>query len=55
LNFPVENQKLLVETMKFDNYFKIVMNICKKNYREVDIGKEEAIWYLVLDTLFEIK
>jgi hypothetical protein len=32
-----------------------VAKICKKNHSDVDIGKEEIIWYLVLDTLFEFK
>jgi hypothetical protein len=34
---------------------KKVTKICKKNSKEVEIGKEELIWYNVLDTLFELK
>ena len=33
------------ESTKFDNLLKRVTKICKKHYREVDIGNEEKIWY----------
>lgn len=31
------------------------MNICKKKHGDVDIDKEEQIWYIVLDMLFDFK
>jgi len=31
------------------------MKICKEKHGEVDIGKEEQIWYIVLDLILEFK
>lgn len=40
---------------KIDNMLKKVIKICKKSSKEVDIGKEELIWFNILDMLFEMK
>lgn len=53
--FPIKSPKLLGEVSKLDYFLNTVMKICQKNYKEVDIGKEEEIWYLVLDALFKLK
>lgn len=54
-NYPIHNDKLMPNASKIDSVLKKIINICKKNSKEVDIGKEELIWYDVLDTLFELK
>lgn len=51
----IQNEKQLSQCTYLDKIFKKVMNICKKKHGEVDIGKEEQIWYLVLDMLFDFK
>lgn len=45
----------MTETVLFDHIFKQILNICKKNSREVDHDKEELVWYIVIDTLMELK
>lgn len=54
-SFCLNNPKQMPMSSKFDQSFKRVMKICKKNHGEVDIGKEEQIWYIVLDALFAVK
>lgn len=54
-DYRVDNTKYLSNCSLFDHYFKIVMKICKKNHDDVDIGKEEMIWFIILDTLFTFK
>ena len=54
LNFPV-NQDFMVETTQFDSIFKQILKICRKNSKEVEHDKEELVWYIVIDTLMDLK
>jgi Zinc finger, C3HC4 type (RING finger) len=54
LNFPV-HQDFMVETTCFDSIFKQILKICRKNSKEVEHDKEELVWYIVIDTLMELK
>jgi hypothetical protein len=53
--YPIHSDKLMPNCSKIDSILKKVTKICKKNSKEVDIGKEELIWYEVLDMLFKLK
>ncbi len=53
--FPVVKEKLMPQCSRIDSVLQQVINICKKNAKEVDHGKEELIWYDVLDALFNLK
>ena len=55
VSYCITSDKLMPNATKIDSILKKVTKICKKNSKEVDIGKEELIWYEVLDTLFELK
>jgi hypothetical protein len=39
----------------FDSFLKKILKICKKNSKEVDEDKEELIWFIVVDTLLEMR
>ena len=45
----------MVETAQFDSIFKQILKICRKNSKEVEHDKEELVWYIVIDTLLELK
>lgn len=36
---------------EFDNLFKQILKICRKNYKEVEKEKEERLWYMVCETI----
>jgi len=55
LNFPIEKEKTMPLATKFDNILTKATRICKKYWKEVDIAKEELMWYSVLDALVELK
>jgi hypothetical protein len=52
--FPIQTESMPI-TMKMDRILKRITKTCKKNYKEVDIGKEEEIWYSVLEVLYELR
>lgn len=35
----------------FDQVFKKILKICKKNSKEVEHDKEELIWFVVVDAI----
>jgi hypothetical protein len=39
----------------FDSFLKKILKICRKNSKEVDEDKEELIWFIVIDTLLDMK
>jgi len=45
----------MTECTSFDSYFKQILKICKKNPNEVELGKEEEVWFIVIDMLQEIR
>jgi len=53
--FPINNVKLRPNCTVIDSVISKVLKICSKNYNEVDIGKEEQIWYDVLESLYALK
>jgi hypothetical protein len=54
-HYQIQNEQALPTATKFDQLFKRVLKICRKNCGEVDIGHEELVWYIVLDTLIGLK
>lgn len=53
--YPIFKHNLMPNCFRIDSILKKVMTICMKNSNEVDIGKEELIWFDVMDTLFYLK
>ena len=53
--FPISQPKLMPNCSKIDSTLKKVIKICRKSAKEVDIGKEELIWFDILDMLFDMK
>lgn len=43
------------ECALFDQIFKKILKICKKNSKEVEQDKEELVWFIVIDSLQELK
>jgi hypothetical protein len=54
LNFPI-TQEFMTYTVQFDSIFKQILKICRKNSKEVEHDKEELVWYIVIDTLMDLK
>mmetsp|Transcript_35171 Transcript_35171/g.34195 ORF Transcript_35171/g.34195 Transcript_35171/m.34195 type:complete len:305 (+) Transcript_35171:1205-2119(+) len=55
MEYPIKNEKLRPNATKIDHIVVKVLKICKNHYKEVDIGKEEQIWYDVLEKLYSLK
>jgi hypothetical protein len=55
VRFPITTENMMPRTSKMDQLIKRVTKTCKKNYNDVDIGKEQEIWYSVLQVLYELR
>lgn len=54
LDFPITHE-FMTETYRFDQYFRSILKICRKYSKEVEHDKEELVWYVVFDTLYDLK
>ena len=54
INYPITSTQLS-ECYFFDAIFKRIYHILSKHGKEVEVDKEEKVWYLAVDALLDLK